>query len=320
MQTVNRITTLLISIVLISFLLDKLTYFAIKNIEENVFTGQNVGKFNHYLTVKDTIDLAFYGSSRANHHFNPDMFSENSFNMGMDGRKLAYCWTAIKLLPNNKEQEVIINIDPGNVFNVNYKGEDLNSLTYQFHKNIQIKEELTRFKNKIINPLINFYWCISYNSKLLGIIVNYLKPKYNYKRYNGYDPIVVSETQKSIRRKIFQRNLVDDCVDKDSLLNEPNKLAINYLKLIIEYCNLNNKSLFIVTTPIRNDYCKKDNQRLHQIMDSLSATYWDFTDFFKENEDPDLWKDNTHLSSSGANQFSKYFSSEIKRYRQSSKE
>lgn len=309
MQVIKQILALVIYILILSYLLDKVVYFAISKIEENVFTGQNVGKFNHYLKVKDSIDLVFIGSSRANHHFNPKIFSENSFNMGIDGRALSYYWTAIKMLPTNKEQTVIVNIDPNNVFDLDYEGEDIKALAYKFYKNKKIKEELKR--NKQINPLINFYWCMGYNSKLLGIVANYLKPKYNYKKYNGFDPIVVSETQKSIRDKKFQRNVSSDCPDKNIPI-EPNELSVTYLKLIAEYCSLNNKSLFIVTTPVRNDHCKMDNERLSELMNSLSIQYWDLTDFFKQNKDPNLWKDNTHLSSSGADEFSKYFSAKIK--------
>ncbi len=308
----KKIGTLFIYVVLLSYILDKAAYFAIKSIEENVFAGQNVGKFNHYLQLKDSVDLIFFGSSRTNRHFNPEMFSKKAFNMGIDGRQLAFTWAAIKMLPADKQQDVIVNVDPSNVFNPAYKGDDIYSLNYQFHKDPKIREELTR--NGQQNPLIHFYWCTGYNGKLISILVNYLKPKYDFKNYNGFDPLRVTENQKIIRDKKFQRELLEeDCTDENTIIT-PNTLALDYLKRIVEHCRKNNKTLFIVTTPIRNDQCKLDNQRLNAIMDSLGVSYWDLTDFFKKDTNPDLWKDKLHLSSTGADSFSKYISSEIERY------
>ena len=62
----------------ISFVLDKIAYYSIKKIEENVYTGQNVGKFNQYLKTKDSVEFLFFGSSRTNRHFNPDIFSSQT--------------------------------------------------------------------------------------------------------------------------------------------------------------------------------------------------------------------------------------------------
>ena len=307
MHVFKKIFTLLLFIAIISYVMDKIVYFAISKMEENVFTGQNVGKFNHFLEVKDSIDLVFIGSSRANHHYNPKMFSKHSFNMGLDGRNIAYFWTVIKMLPIDKKQDVIINIDPNNIFDSEYTGEDITALGYQYHKSEKIKEELER-RNKI-NPLIKYYWCIGYNSKILGVIINYLRPKYNYKKYNGFDPIIVSETQKAIRDKLFTKNIRLDCEEEKQI--KPNEIAISYLKLIADYSKLNNKNLFVITTPVRNDKCKSDNKKLKEIMNSLSLNYHDFTDYFNQNQDPNLWKDNTHLSNLGADEFSEFLSGEI---------
>ncbi len=312
----KNIIVLLFSIVISSYVLDKLVYLGISHLEERVFTGQNVGKFNHYLKLKDSIDLAILGSSRANHHINPEMFSDNAFNMGMDGRGMAFYWTAVKMLSFEKKQDVIINIDSKDILSPEYTGDDIAALAYLYHKIPAIKEELVRRKN--FNPLTKFYWCIGYNSKILGIIMNYLKPRYDYKKYNGYDPLQVSETQKSIRNKRFAKPEEIDCAKYEKQI-KTNEIALSYLKLIDDYCKRHNKTLFMVTTPIRSDKCKVDNRKLEELMTALSINYLDFTDYFINDPNMDLWKDNTHLSDIGADKFSTFLATEIENIRTLSK-
>ena len=312
----KKIIVLLLSIIISSYVLDKIAYFVISKLEEKVLTGQNVGKFNHYLKLKDSIDLAIFGSSRANHHINPEIFSDNAFNMGMDGRGMAFYWTAVKMLPPEKKQEIIINIDPLDILSPEYSGEDIAALAYLYHKNDRIKEELVRRNN--FNPLANFYWCIGYNSKFLGIIINNIKPRYDYKKYNGYDPLQLSESQKSIRNKKFAQIEEIDCSNYEKQIKS-NDIALSYLKLIADYCTNENKTLFMVTTPVRSDKCKDDNRKLEELMASLSINYWDFTDHFKDDPDIDLWKDNTHLSGLGANKFSTFLAVEIENIRASNR-
>ena len=81
---------LIVLFIAFSYIVDKIVYFTLNKISDKVFTGQSVGKLNHYLQVKDNIDFVVFGSSRANHNVNPIEISNNSFNMGVDGQMIAY--------------------------------------------------------------------------------------------------------------------------------------------------------------------------------------------------------------------------------------
>src|SRR5690606_565917 len=90
--------------ILLVYALDKVLFWSLNKISDRVFTGQGIGKLNHYLAVKDSADVLIYGSSRANRHFVVDSISPHAFNIGMDGRKVAYPTVLVHLLETDKKQ------------------------------------------------------------------------------------------------------------------------------------------------------------------------------------------------------------------------
>ncbi len=286
-------------ILFISFCIDKLIFFSLNKISDKVLSGQNIGKLNQYILLKDSMDILVFGSSRANHHIDVGLFSLRSFNMGIDGRRLAYISTVIKLLSANKEQLVIVNIDPSDIFNEDYEGQDINPLKCKYHRIPTITKVLN--ESNTISPFQRFYWSIDYNQKVVSILKNFLTPKYDYLMYNGYDPILLSETQKEIRSKIFQNGHLEEC---ESLF-QINDTALKYLREMQNFCLKNNKNLLVVTTPIYGNNCPLDNSELKKVMEKLSIKYWDFTNHFEQNQSIEYWKDKTHLSKIGAELFTK---------------
>ncbi|TYB78354.1 DNA topoisomerase VI subunit B family protein [Bizionia myxarmorum] len=291
-------------ILLISFVSDKLVFFLFNKISDQVYTGQSIGKVNHYLEIKDSLDFIVFGSSRANHNINPIKISENSFNMGMDGRKLAYSATLIKLLPDKKKQTVLLHIDPEYAFDTDYIGDDITALSPKYNRNTTIKNEIDKLGQN--NILQRFYWSIGYNNAVLGIVKNYLQPNYDYKTYSGYDPIYVSDNQREIFENILNKGEKSkDCESQYTL----NTIYNSYLDEIKIFCKTRNKTLILFTSPRLIDGCKDDNLKLKQILKDKNLEYYDFTDFLKENKNLDNWKDRGHLSDKGA----ELFTEEIKK-------
>jgi|TARA_B110000908_G_C10243411_1_gene447383 hypothetical protein len=297
-NSIKYIIKTFILILIISFLADKIVFFVLNKISDEVYTGQSIGKLNQYLQKKDMLEFIVFGSSRANHNINPIKISENSFNMGMDGRKLAYSASLIKLLPNKKKQTILLHIDPENAFNQNYLGNDILALSSKYNRNTIIKQEIDKLKQN--NFLQNFYWSLSYNQKVLGILKNYLKPNYDYKTYLGYDPIYVSEQQKIIFQNILK-------IDNNKM-NCKNNLVLNdiynnYMDELNEFCRKNNKTLIFFTSPKFEDNCKDDNFELSKVLKKRNLNYYDLTDFFKNDNNLEYWKDKGHLSNKGAEIF-----------------
>ncbi|MDO6807527.1 hypothetical protein Q4603_02855 [Zobellia galactanivorans] len=299
-KNVIFLSRILILFLMVSYVTDKLVYFGIRQIENGVYTGQSVGKLNQYLSIKDSLDFIVFGSSRANHHINPSLISENGYNMGMDGQKIAFSATLFKLLPNRK-QTVLFHIDPENAVDDLYKADDLGSLKAMYYKNEIVRNEIDKYKK--MNPLQKFYWCISYNGILFGVIKNYLKPNYNYTTYNGYDPLRVNNSSNRNVLELKEGEMQMECAKREYTLNP---IYRAYLLDLKGFSEKNGKRLIFFTSPKLFDNCKEDNLFLSEEMNKMNLTYKDFSDFFGKNSDVSNWKDATHMSEKGAIYFTNY--------------
>jgi len=294
---------LILAIILFSFLLDKLIYFTLNKVSDDVLTGQAIGKLNHFNAVKDTTKFIVFGSSRANHSLDPLTFNASSFNNGVDGTTIAYAATLILTLPEDTEQTIILHLEPSRVTDNNYKGEDVKFLVSKYHRNKMIRKQVNKLNQE--NALQSFYWSIDYNSKVLAILKNYFYPKYDYSTYNGFDPITLNQTQKAILKRTLENESMGDQPCSESIA--PNKIYLDYLIELKDFCSNNNKKFVVFTSPKYSDQCKKDNKILSNILDELKIEYYDFTNFFGEENNLEYWRDLKHLSDIGAKLFSEHF-------------
>ena len=290
---------------IISFGADKLICLTLNRISDKVYSGQGIGKVNHFLKIKNSRELIIFGSSRANHNVNPTVLNNSGFNMGVDGRKIAYASTLIKLLPKDKKQTVLLHIDPDNFFDEGYSGIDVNALLSKYNRIDQVKNEINALG--LQNVFQQFYWSLSYNGKVFSILKNVLKPKYDYKKYNGFDPIKVSSDQKKMFENILAQNKKTIC--QDSLVINPiyDKL-LNEIKL---FCDNNSKRLVLFTSPMYKDLCKEDNRKMNRILLRKEFEYYDFTNYFENKSSLNNWKDKTHLSNLGAEEFTQVIKNSV---------
>ena len=299
-KIVRFILNLLVFVLVISFIMDKVIYYSLNKLSDNVMTGQSIGKLNQFLSIKDSVNFIVLGNSRANHHIDTKQIDTSSFNMGIDGTGIAYINTLTKCLADKKKQFVLIHIDTKDFFDLNYNGDDLNTFIPKYNRNQKIT--LTLKENNKITFLNYFYFTLNYNNKVLGIIKNFIKPNYDHKMYYGFDPLNLTNGQKIIRDKLLTTTSKQDC----SKLNELNSFSVNQLKEIKKEAKNSNKTYLFVTSPIFDDNCIEDNIKLKELMKNLDLNYWDFSNLFKETQNKNLWKDETHLSITGAEKFTRY--------------
>ena len=307
-EIIKKLLKIIALVLLISYGLDKLVFFSLNKISDKVMTGQSIGKLNHFLSLKDNADFLVFGNSRANRHIDVNLFSDNGYNMGIDGIGIAYNSTLINTLDKDKEQLILVHIDTKNFFDKDYDGSDIRGLKTKYHRDSNITEALDN--SGMLSVLQKFYYSMNYNGSAIGIIKNYFKPSFNYKTYNGYDPLTVSETQESMRDTVLSNALTsEDCTGT----HEVNTLALDYLKSIKAFTDKSpNKTFLFVTSPMYNDTCSKDNEKLAEIMQDLGLNYWDFTNLYKDTKDNSYWKDATHMSKKGAEAFSLYLLEQYK--------
>ncbi len=290
---------------LISIMMDRMVYWSLNSISDKVYSGQGIGKLNHYFKIKDSLDLIVFGSSRANRHFVINELSNNGFNIGVDGRKIAYPATLVELLPEKKKQTVIFNVDISYMIDSTYQGEDVDALMTYYDRNKIVKNNIDRLGYN--NPFQKVYSTISYNGYVVSILYNFLFPKYDYKKYDGYDPNFINPEQQEKLKKTILSEKPSDC---------PKRLTINAvtredLARIAKFCNENNKRLIFVSSPIYKDACKTDNVLIAKFMKENGYTYYDYTDFFTKNNSLTFWKDMQHMSDKGAHLFSRKLAQDL---------
>jgi hypothetical protein len=298
-DNIRHTLRIMVLICLFCFVIDKIVFFTLNKISDNVYTGHSFGKISYYLKIKEHTKLLIFGSSRAVNNINPKVLDKNSFNMGAPMRNIAYATTLIKTIENKAPQTILIQIDPEYIFSEDYNGEDIEPLGIKYHRNELIRAEIDKLN--LINPFQHFFWSISYNSKIADIVKNYLKPKSDYRTYNGYEPLDVDENQKRIFSRILSKKAIVKC--EDSLFI--NVLFYNYLIELKEFAIKNNKKLFFFTAPIYDDSCKKDNLALSKLAKEIKIDYIDFSDVFNKGNSLSYWYDETHLSRIGSEKFSK---------------
>ncbi|MDP2527927.1 hypothetical protein [Maribacter dokdonensis] len=283
--------------ILIVYLFDKIVYLGLEKLNSNVFTGQSGGKVNQFLKEKDNLDLVVFGSSRANHHINNSKLSDNSFNIGMDGAKIASAATLLLNLPENKKQTVLFHLSPAYAFDSLYNGDDILALSKLSNKNSIIKKEFEQLEKTTF--LKKFFWTLNFNGSSLGLLKNYFYPKNNVNEYKGFDPITVTAQQKTIFKNISEKKTNLVCQKNFQL----NPIYEKYINDIDNFCKKNNKHLIIFTAPIYSDDCKKDDIALEHFLNLKNITYWNLTDMFQNNRSLENWRDNSHLSHKGAEIF-----------------
>lgn len=290
---------------LLVYIVDKILFLGLSKFSDRVFTGQGIGKLNHYLSIKDSADILIYGSSRANRHFLADSLSTRAYNIGVDGRKMAYPTALVHLLETDRRQLVIFHVDIAYLVDKTYNGEDVDALKSKYHRNLTIKKYVDRYRQTV--PFQDMLWSIDYNGYVVGIVYNFLFPKYDYRRYQGYDPNFVSQEQQHNLQRLINRSRVQDC-SEDLEINEVSKVC---MKEVADFCEKYNKQLIFVTSPEYEDTCKDDNAIVEHYMRGQGYIYLDYSDFFKGRNKPIYWKDLYHMSDEGAKKFTQQFKADI---------
>ncbi len=297
----------LFAIIVVSvFLIDKVVYYLISEVDSQIVRVKGTGKLNYFFKIKDSTQYLIFGSSRANHHLNPSILGESTFNMGEDATKLAYSAALIKTLPEDKKQTIFLHVDPSSIFDIDYKGEDIGFLKRKYHKNKIIRDEIDKIDQN--NFFSSFLWSTDFNGELGSLFKDYFSSKNTTRLYNGYDPLVLSSKQKEIVKSKFENLEEKACLE----VYKPSNISIELLRDIRDFAIVNHKQLILFTSPLYSDNCKKNNEALAALLSELNFDYYDFSDFFQDKSKIEYWKDRTHLSQEGAELFSTFFFKHVK--------
>ena len=276
-----------------------LTDFALGNILSyyyfNVKSG-GIYEANQSFT-KTKSDILIFGSSRANHHYNPKIIESETnmscYNTGRDGYFLPFYQTALLHSVLNRYTPKKIILDFGGSFTYSQKDLDRLSALMPYYENNKEIGHIIKLKSRF--EAIKIYSkTYRFNSMLASIIKgNFFQDDSN--KYNGYKPLL-GQIDPEI---IYSENI------KQSNLNiDEDKLYI--LEEFFHLSKKNNIELFVVYSPFFEKLSSTHDETL-EIVKLLSKKYsFEFIDFSSDDEflgKNHLFKDKDHLNNIGSNMF-----------------
>lgn len=242
-------------------------------------------------------DILVFGSSRANHHYVPEVFEDSLkmsfYNTGKDGNRLLYNYAIYNSILKRHTPKLII-LDIG--FDELYYNPDeynrLSTLLPYYKENSEIRNIVDkRSPFEKLKLLSSIY---PYNSILLSIAIGTLE--LNKKRkadIKGYVSLKESNTNISFDELFIKEQPIDS-------------FKVIALEAIAKTCYLKKIPLYIIQSPIyakvkhtlSTDVCK-------QIAQKFNAKYFDFSEDMFFIEASGYFFDKSHLNDKGARVFSR---------------
>jgi hypothetical protein len=241
-------------------------------------------------------DILVFGSSRASHHYVPEIFEETLnlefYNTGRDGNFLLFNYATFKAVINRYSPGIVIfDINPDELAKNEQDYERLSSLLpyYRDHPEIRSIVELKSpyEKYKLLSEIYPF------NSSLLTIIIGNLEVNRDRKGdRKGYVPLTGLMQDTVFHKLSFQEGGLD--------INK-----IKSIKDIIRYCDSNDIALFFIQSPI---YAQVGNTLslgyLAKVTRESNVIFWDLSDHPDILSKPEFFQDQDHLNDTGAAYFS----------------
>jgi hypothetical protein len=286
-----RISTLLLIAVLSDLL--------IGNLLRHFYFKQVSGLFYRttYAMDSTTADILVFGSSRANHHYVPDIFESSLkmsfYNTGRDGNYLLFNYAVFKAVVKRYSPKIILfDVNPEELYYDVKSYDRLSSLApyYSVHPEIQdivnLRGPFEKYKQlSAIYP---------FNSYVVTIGIGNLE--LNKKRkgdIKGYVPLKYCMHDTTLKAMAIPSGSIDN-----------NKVSA--VKDIMHYCKANNISLIFIQSPIFARVLQTNTSRLinRLVKENKAIFYSYFNDpFFFAN--PGYFQDDVHLNEKGAVYFSK---------------
>jgi len=296
----KRFITRLLVFLSLMFILDRGFGLAMKYLQDHA-KGGYVGHHN-YILHQSNEDILIFGSSRAIHHYNPqivkDSLGMSCYNCGQDGNGIVLFYGWWQLIKDRYHPKMIIyDVNPD--FDL-ISGEDnskyLGWLRSEYDNN-DIKKIFERIDPTERFKMLSMMY--RYNSKFLQNITDYVHPLFQISP-NGYLPLTGEMDQMKVREK------------KESLDYQYDSLKLKYLERIIEETKVVGTDMVFVVSPSWYGMDEKVLSSIYAICKRKGIALKDFSndvDFVHNNK---MFKDGLHLNALGADEFTKALVKAIK--------
>lgn len=268
--------------------------------------GGDTKQLNDFV-VNDRYDIFILGSSRAHHHYVPQVFKDSlgmdCYNGGRDGNGIIFQYGIYKMITERYHPQLVIyDVEPA--FDIYEFEEDVNHTRYlsalkPYYKHPEVEQT---FKDvSTIEYLKVHSGLFRHNSALISIFIDYLVSRGdNTDSSNGYSPLFGAIKQEY--NKIVDEERVDDALKQ------------SYMLKLIKDASDNQIPLLIVASPkhgATNSDCFND---IKQYCEDYNVPFFDYyaDSYFMAH--PEYFKEPMHLNGDGAELFTKVVVEYIKNH------
>ena len=249
-----------------------------------------------YAIDSTTAEVLVFGSSRANHHYVPQIFEDNLkmsfYNTGRDGNSLLYTLAVFKAIIKRYTPKIIIIDLMSSELSYNVQSYDrLSSLQPYYFKHPEI-QKIVRLrgpfeKYKLLSSIYPF------NSSFLTIIMGNMKLNIKRKKdYKGYVPL-------------FNQINVPILVENEINSTDFDTTNIDAIKYISTVCKSKNIRLVFIQSPLYAKVTSTNSTTLIQKLatenNAFFLNYFNDSNFLKR---PAFFQGKSHLNDEGAKMFS----------------
>lgn len=256
---------------------------------------------NHYYIANQcNQDIIIFGSSRALHHYSSqtleDSLGMSCYNCGVDGNGIVFFYGRLLMLTNRYTPKVII-YDIQSGFDVQ-KGD--NSKYLRWMKRFYDLPGISDIFD-LVNPMEKLKMkcqLYRYNSSFIQILTDNFHP-IQETGYGGFRP----------RRK---KMLYDPIVKRVEQLEEWDTIKEECMLRLVNLCNEKNIKLIFTYSPCYGESRTPCDDLIHRFILENNLTLLDHFSDKKFCLNKDYFYDSVHMNETGAIEFTKVLSSELK--------
>ena len=306
MQVSNNMRKFILRLIcffLILFCVDRAIGYTLMYVSKNC-SGGYTGHHNYILDGSNE-DILVMGSSRALHHYNPQIIGDSlkmsCLNCGQEGMGIImdYGWLNM-ILERHHPKIVVYEIMPKYDL---YIGEDNHKYLRWLKRHYDrfgISELFSDIDNREVFKMYSFMY--RFNSSWQELIVDYIHPVYNISEA-GFDPIE-GDFDAMLTKQSEEGNRISN--------HDVDSLKLSYMEKFADICKCNDIKLIFVVSPMWYNDIDYNLDPIVETCKRSDASFLDFSNNSKYIHNDSIFKDGVHLNSRGADEYSKDFAKKIR--------
>ena len=255
-------------------------------------------KSRYYVCKESFDDVLVFGSSRANHHYVPDIIEDSlglkCYNTGVDGNGIIYCYGLLKMITERYSPKLII-YEVTEYFDI-YKNDNMKYLDllkpYYFEKGIDSIFWKVEPKTKYMMQS-GLY---RYNTTCLRIIGDYIMP--SAERNSGYSPLFgIMDYEPVYNREV----------------GEIDSLKLYFFEKFIQLARDKHISLVCCVSPIYKSYYERScYQSVMDLCMKYDVPFLYMSDDEELSWNKEYFQDRIHMNDNGAREYTQKLMAHIK--------